>query len=64
MCKAVFEWGGNQEPNCNIAHIHGSKDNVIAPPLTGARIIQDGGHLIVMTHETSVVDFLRVNITP
>ena len=62
MCKAVFKWEGNQKPNCAVAHIHGAKDNVIFPPSTGAEIIQDGGHLIAMTHETSVVKFIKANI--
>ncbi len=61
MCKAVFEWEGNLKPKCTVAHIHGEKDNVIFPPPKGANIIKDGGHLIAMTHEESVVEFLKVN---
>ena len=64
MCTAVFEWEGNLKPNCVVSHIHGEKDNVILPPTTGAKIIKDGGHLIAMTHETSVIDFFKANIAP
>lgn len=61
MCKAVFEWEGNQKPNCAVAQIHGKNDHVIFPPSTGAKIIQNGGHLIAMTHETCVVEFIKGN---
>lgn len=63
MCKAVFEWDGNPTPKCACAHIHGAKDRVIYPPQTGATIIDDGGHLIAMTHESEVAEFLKQNIT-
>ena len=62
MCKAVFEWDGNNKPQCMVAHIHGAKDNIIFPPSTGAKIIDDGGHLIAMTHEASIVEFIKTNI--
>ena len=62
MCKAVFAWEGNQKPNCKVEHIHGEKDNVIFPPSTGATIIDGGGHLIAMTPEASVVEFIKTNI--
>lgn len=59
MCKAVFEWEGNPEPDCPTAHIHGANDKVIFPPRRGAKILADGGHLIAMTHEQCVVDFIN-----
>lgn len=59
MCKAVCTWEGNQKPNCPVAHIHGEKDTVIFPPATGAEIIPGGGHLIAMTHESDVVNFIK-----
>jgi pimeloyl-ACP methyl ester carboxylesterase len=62
MCRAVIGWKGNQEPNCPVAHIHGAKDRVIFPPASGAKIIQNGGHLIAMTHEAAVVEFVYGNI--
>lgn len=64
MCKAVFEWQGNQKPSCHVAHIHGEKDSVIFPPSTGANIVKNGGHLIAMTHEQPVIEFINVNISP
>jgi pimeloyl-ACP methyl ester carboxylesterase len=63
MCKAIFEWDGNPMPKCACAHIHGAKDRVIYPPQTGATIIDDGGHLIAMTHEEEVAKFLKESIT-
>jgi len=63
MCKAIFEWDGNSTPKCACAHIHGAKDRVIYPPQTGATIIDDGGHLIAMTHEEEVAKFLKESIT-
>lgn len=63
MCKAIFEWDGNPTPKCACAYIHGAKDRVIYPPQTGATIIDDGGHLIAMTHEEEVAEFIRQTIT-
>lgn len=62
MCKAVFTWEGNKEPQCTVAHIHGAKDTIIYPPQHGAKIISDGGHLIAITNEQEVADFVRQNI--
>lgn len=61
MCKAVFEWDGNPELQCDYSHIHGAKDFIIYPPKTGATIIDDGGHLIALSHEEEVAEFIRVN---
>jgi hypothetical protein len=63
MCKAVFEWSGNPAPHCDYSHIHGAKDFVIYPPQTGATIIADAGHLIAISHEKEVANFLRDSIT-
>ena len=63
MCKAVFEWSGNPVPHCDYSHIHGAKDFVISPPQTGATIIPDAGHLIAITHEKEVANFLKDSIT-
>jgi surfactin synthase thioesterase subunit len=63
MCKAVFEWDGNPAPQCACSHIHGAKDVVIYPPKTGATIIGDGGHLIALSHEDEVVEFIKKSIT-
>lgn len=61
MCKAVFEWDGNTKPNCQVFHIHGAKDKVISSPDNGADIIDDGGHLIAMSHSRMVSEFLKNN---
>jgi pimeloyl-ACP methyl ester carboxylesterase len=63
MCKAVFEWDGNPTPQCACSHIHGAKDLVIYPPKTGATIIGDGGHLIAISHEEEVAEFIKQSIT-
>jgi pimeloyl-ACP methyl ester carboxylesterase len=62
MCKGIFEWDGNPTPKCACVQIHGAKDRVIYPPQTGATIIDDGGHLIAMTHEDEVAGFIKQNI--
>lgn len=63
MCKAIFEWDGNPTPKCACAHIHGAKDHVIYPPQTAATIIDDAGHVIAMTHEEEVAEFIKQSIT-
>ena len=59
MCRAVFKWQGNLHPDCPVAQIHGEKDTVIFPPSTGAEIINNGGHLIAITHEKAVIHFIK-----
>jgi pimeloyl-ACP methyl ester carboxylesterase len=59
ISKAVFEWDGNPVPQCDYSHIHGAKDLVIYPPKTGATIIDNGGHLIAMSHEEEVAAFIK-----
>lgn len=64
MCRAVFEWEGNERPDCAVAHIHGEKDKIIFPPASGADIIPGAGHLIAMTHASTVVRFLEDHTAP
>jgi len=59
MCRAIFAWEGNERPDCSVAHIHGEQDKIIFPPPVGADIIPGAGHLIAMTHASSVVRFLK-----
>lgn len=59
MCKAIFKWKGNPKPNCEVCHIHGRRDKVIYPPENGAKIIEEGGHLIAMTNSREVSGFLN-----
>lgn len=62
LCKAVFTWEGNEEPQCPVAHIHGAKDKIIYPPQYSAKILSDGAHLIAISHEQEVADFVKQNI--
>ncbi|MDH3348668.1 MAG: alpha/beta hydrolase [Desulfobulbaceae bacterium] len=59
MSKAIFKWGGNTKPNCEVCHIHGEIDKVIYPPKDGAEIIWRGGHLIAITHSSVVAKFIN-----
>ena len=63
VCKAFFAWNGNPSPHCTCSHIHGVKDLVIYPPKTGATLIGDGEHLIAITHEEEVAEFIKQSIT-
>ena len=57
MVKAMGEWDGCPDPECDVYSIHGGKDRVIiADP--NSVIIDDAGHTIVMTHGKQVVDFI------
>jgi len=58
MCQAVFEWEGNLEPECEVCHIHGAKDKVILPPLSGATLLENAGHLIAVSHSERVAEFI------
>jgi pimeloyl-ACP methyl ester carboxylesterase len=64
MSRAVFEWQGNRNPACPVSAIHGDRDRVIYPPDSETAIIAGGGHLIAITHERQVVDFLIGEIEP
>ncbi len=61
MCKAIFKWKGIDNYNCDVCHIHGAKDLVILPPEKNAKIIQNGGHLISLTHSDLVSEFIEIN---
>lgn len=61
MCRAIFEWEGNSEPNCKVCQIHGAKDKLIYPPKHSSKIIEDGGHLIAVTHSNIVSNFIKIN---
>ncbi len=59
MCTAVFEWVGNPSPACSVYQIHGAEDSIIYPPAHNAEIIQDAGHLMVLSHSREVAAFIR-----
>ncbi len=58
MCRAIFEWEGLDETRIAPLRLHGKSDPVIPLP-AGVQKIVDGGHLIVRTHATACVDFVR-----
>jgi pimeloyl-ACP methyl ester carboxylesterase len=59
MAGAVFEWSGRPKCKARRHRIHGAWDLVILPPKTNATILPRAGHMIAMTHERQVVDFIR-----
>ena len=57
MCLAIKSWPGS-EAFARISRIHGRNDSVIRCPET-ANVIQNGGHLIAMTHAKECTDLLK-----
>ncbi len=60
MCKAIFKWKGIENYNCELCHIHGANDLVISPPKDNVKIIEDGGHLISITHSDIVAKYIEL----
>lgn len=58
MCGAISRWEGLDAYDCRLSQIHGKLDAIIYPPERNCLIIEDGGHLISMTHGDRVADFL------
>ncbi len=61
MCRAICEWEGCPVPQCSVFKIHGGKDRIIFPEKDSV-IVENAGHMIAMTHEIPVVDFIRYNL--
>ena len=61
MSKAVFEWKGIEGYQCETFRIHGKKDKVILPPEDPVELIENGRHLITMTHAEIVAEFIQKN---
>ena len=61
MCCAICEWDGCPVPQSSVYKIHGKKDRIIFPEKDSA-IIENAGHMIAMTHEIPVIDFIRYNL--
>ncbi len=59
MCKALHRWQNPIIIEGQIYQIHGQHDHVIKPPINNATIIQDGGHLISITHPNEVACFIN-----
>jgi len=61
MCRAICEWEGCFAPQCSVCKIHGKKDRIIFPEKDSV-IVEKAGHMIAMTHEIPVVNFIRCNL--
>ena len=61
MCRAICEWEGCPVPQSSVCMIHGKKDRIIFPE-KDSLIIENAGHMIAMTHEMPVVNFIRCNL--
>ena len=61
MCRAICEWEGCPVPQSRVCKIHGKKDRIIYPQKDSV-IIENAGHMIAMTHEIPVMNFIRYNL--
>jgi hypothetical protein len=59
MCLYLPSWPGYSGPTDNIYRLHGRKDHVIPCPSVGADVIENAGHLLVMTHVQETAKFLE-----
>jgi pimeloyl-ACP methyl ester carboxylesterase len=63
----IFGWKGAERAaiGCPVHRIHGRLDRLIRPPSSReAEIVEDGGHLLAMTHPERVGQFLTLNFNP
>ena len=58
MCKAVADWQGFSGDQNIIKRVHGENDKVIACH-SKCKIIENGGHLIAITHAHECIEFLK-----
>lgn len=61
MSRAIRSWPGYGSRTGNVFRIHGRKDRIIACP-DDCAIIEDGGHLIAITHARTCVDFITAHL--
>ena len=61
MSKAIFQWEGLGAVPVRLVHIHGRRDLVIPPPAHADLLLDDGGHLISMTHARPCTEFIEAN---
>jgi pimeloyl-ACP methyl ester carboxylesterase len=61
MCQAIFEWEGLGLAPVRYVRIHGRRDLVIPPPTHVDLLLDDGGHLISMTHAKQCAQFIEAN---
>lgn len=60
MSKAMLHWEGFRGDLKKVARIHGRQDRLIRCPVD-SEIIEDGGHLIAVTHPQECVEFILKN---
>lgn len=59
MCLYLPLWPGYSGPADNIYRLHGRKDHVIPCPSVGTDVIENAGHLLVITHVQGTAKFLE-----
>jgi len=59
MCLYLPSWSGYSGPADNIYRLHGRKDHVIPCPSIGTDVIENAGHLLVITHVQETAKFLE-----
>lgn len=60
MTKAVFNWEGFKGDLKKVVRIHGRRDKIFRCPVD-SEIIEDGGHLIAITHAQECIEFVVRN---
>jgi hypothetical protein len=56
--KAILKWQGFKGDLNNVLRIHGKKDKIFKCPTT-SEVIENGGHLIAISHPRECVDFIK-----
>jgi hypothetical protein len=59
MCLYLRSWEGYKGPVNTVFRVHGKKDHVVPCPLSGCKVIEDGGHLLAITHAKETASFLE-----
>jgi pimeloyl-ACP methyl ester carboxylesterase len=59
MCLYLTSWRGNQGELNKIYRLHGKKDHVIPHPSSHCEVINNAGHLLVLTHPKETGLFLN-----
>ena len=59
MSLYLPSWPGYSAPIENVYRLHGRRDKIIPCPSAGTDVIEDAGHLLVMTHVQESARFLE-----
>lgn len=59
MSLYLPDWPGYSCPRESIYRIHGRRDHIIPCPASGSEVIEDAGHLLVITHAKECAEFLE-----